>query len=207
MGRRKGSKNKTSKMVKVKCKFCTKEKIVYPYIAKIFMYCSYYCKGKDYVMSEEGRQKLSESMKYRRRNNLVPQPTFEDRSKAMKGNKPWNKGLNSITDPRVSGGKNHYKWKKNRDDLVTSDKKHLDVRYKIWMKEVKNRDNWKCRIKNENCKGRLEAHHILNWVDYTEIRYDINNGITLCHAHHPRGRAEEKRLIPTFMELVSVSKD
>ena len=34
-----------------------------------------------------------------------------------------------------------------------------------------------------------------------------NNGITLCFAHHPRKRAEEKRLSPYFMELVSVSKE
>jgi len=36
--------------------------------------------------------------------------------------------------------------------------------------------------------------------------FTIKNGITLCHAHHPRKRAEEKRLEPLFKELVSVSK-
>lgn len=75
-----------------------------------------------------------------------------------------------------------------------------------WTKNVKNRDNWSCRIADNNCGGRLEAHHILRWVDYPELRYEVNNGITLCHAHHPRKRAEEKRLVPTFMELVTVLK-
>ena len=42
---------------------------------------------------------------------------------------------------------------------------------------------------------------------WPELRYDINNGITLCHFHHPIVREEEKRLIPTYKELVSVSKD
>jgi NUMOD3 motif-containing protein len=55
--------------------------------------------------------------------------------------------------------------------------------------------------------GRLEAHHILNWREYPELRYDINNGITLCHAHHPRKRAEEKRMVSYFTELLSVSKE
>jgi hypothetical protein len=76
-----------------------------------------------------------------------------------------------------------------------------------WTLEIKNRDNWKCRISNNDCKGHLESHHILNWVDYPELRYDINNGITLYVAHHPRKWAEEKRLSPYFMELVSVSKE
>jgi len=75
------------------------------------------------------------------------------------------------------------------------------------MLSVKRRDNWKCRIADVNCSGRLEAHHILNWKYYPELRYDINNGITLCHNHHPRGRMEEKRMIPELQGLLSVSKE
>lgn len=98
-------------------------------------------------------------------------------------------------------------WIKDRTKLRKSEKKHLDGQYQDWMKQVKNRDNWKCRINNSDCQGRLEAHHILPWREYPELRYQINNGIALCHAHHPRKRAEEKRLVPYFQELVSVSKD
>lgn len=103
-------------------------------------------------------------------------------------------------------GEKHWNWKFDRNSLKISEKKHLCGKYREWMKSVKKRDNWKCKISNEDCKGRLESHHILNWVEYPELRYQTNNGITLCHAHHPRKRAEEKRLIPIFMELVSVSK-
>ena len=101
----------------------------------------------------------------------------------------------------------HPRWIKDRSLLKVSEKKHLDVKYKYWMLEVRKRDNWKCRIINKDCKGRLESHHILNWIGYPELRYEINNGITLCHAHHPRGRAKEKRMVSTFMELLSVSKE
>ncbi len=82
-----------------------------------------------------------------------------------------------------------------------------EPQYKNWRNEVFKRDNYKCKISDENCKGQLEAHHILRWADYPELRYNINNGITLCHFHHPRKRKEEKRLSPYFQGLVSVSKD
>ena len=48
---------------------------------------------------------------------------------------------------------------------------------------------------------------ILGWTDYPELRYEVNNGITLCHFHHPREWKEEKRLISEFQKLVSVSKE
>jgi len=103
-------------------------------------------------------------------------------------------------------GENNPNWKTDRTKLYQGEKKHLCSKYKEWAKSIKDRDNWVCRIADDNCKGNLEAHHILPWRDYPELRYKTNNGITLCHAHHPRARAEEKRLIPTFLELVSVSR-
>lgn len=100
-------------------------------------------------------------------------------------------------------GPNNPRWVKDRTKLVKSEKKHLDSLYRKWMFAVKNRDGWKCKISNSDCSGRLEAHHILRWSEYPELRYEINNGITLCHAHHPREMAEEKRLQAEFQQLVA----
>ena len=80
-----------------------------------------------------------------------------------------------------------------------------DSAYWNWAMTIKRRDNWKCKISNEDCRGKVVAHHILPWKDYPELRYKVNNGITLCQAHHPKVRAEEKRLIPFFQGLVPVS--
>ena len=106
-------------------------------------------------------------------------------------------------------GENHFRWITDRTKLKRYNNTAKDRRsyaYSDWRKNVWQRDNYKCRI-NENCQGRLEAHHILSWEKFPELRYKINNGILLCHAHHPRVRAEEKRLAPTFQELVSVSNE
>ena len=99
-------------------------------------------------------------------------------------------------------GSKHYRWNPNREE-VRYDRRN-DPEYMQWRKKVYERDNWICRIKNENCVGRIEAHHILAWRSHPELRYEINNGITLCHAHHPRKRAEEKKLVSFFHRLVPV---
>ena len=104
----------------------------------------------------------------------------------------------------------HPRWIQDRSKLKRSGDAEKDRRssaYFSWRKEVWLRDSFACKIANPDCAGRIEAHHILGWKDYPELRYNINNGITLCHAHHPRKRAEEKRLSPYFQELVSVSKN
>src|SRR3990167_722345 len=62
--------------------------------------------------------------------------------------------------------------------------------------------NSKGQFSNDDCSGRVEAHHILGWRSHPELRYEIKNGITLCLSHHPRKRSEEERYAPMFQELV-----
>ena len=126
---------------------------------------------------------------------------FSENLGRKKGCVPYNKGKKS---PETSG-ENNGKWIKDRTLLKDDDKERGGQLHREWSKNVKKRDKWVCRIADNNCDGRLEAHHILGWTKYPELKYDLNNGITLCHFHHPRVREEEKRLIPTFKELVSVS--
>ena len=108
----------------------------------------------------------------------------------------------SLRSKRDYKKENHPNWIADRSSLVQSELKHLDGRYREWMFSVKLRDGWKCKINNSDCNGRLESHHILNWKDFPELRYETNNGITLCHAHHPRGRKQEAELTTYFQKLV-----
>ena len=60
--------------------------------------------------------------------------------------------------------------------------------YIKWRKDVFIRDKYTCQCCNaKNGHGKkvnLNAHHIFNWADYPELRFDINNGITLCEDCH-----------------------
>ena len=107
-------------------------------------------------------------------------------------------------NPNFLRGENNPVWIKDRSKLAKRQERN-DSAYREWRLNVYKRDNYKCRICNKDCSGRIMAHHILGWAKFPELRYQVNNGITLCQAHHPKGRAEEKRLSPYFEELVSVS--
>lgn len=152
--------------------------------------------------------------------HIFSKKTLLKMSLARKGVDTWNKGKTGIysleTRKKMSlaklgiVGELHPRWVENREKLQKygdSNKDRRSSAYNFWRQQVWLRDNLKCKIANLDCKGRIEAHHILSYTDFPELRYQINNGITLCHAHHPRKRAEEKRLIPTFQKLVSVSKE
>jgi len=98
-------------------------------------------------------------------------------------------------------GKNAKNWIKDRS-LVINGKAKMSTEYKEWRRSVIVRDGWKCKISNSECCGRLEVHHILSWRSYLEFRYEINNGITLCHKHHPLKKKDEERLSPYFQRLI-----
>lgn len=166
-----------------------------------------YWKGKK--RSEQHKKNLSKSLKGRISPMKGKHHSVETSLKIGLGNK--GKKVSEETKKRMSiskTGKLHWNW---QDGITLLNKRSYHTtktpEYKEWRTKNLSRDNFKCKINNQDCKGSLQVHHILNWMDYPELRYDINNGITLCHTHHPKGRVEEKRLIPTFMELVSVSNE
>lgn len=104
----------------------------------------------------------------------------------------------------ANSGEKSYRWIEDRSKVIKSDRNLHDPEYKQFRKKVCNRDNWKCKINNSDCEGRLEVHHILGWKDNPELRYEVNNGITLCHFHHPHKRKDENKLSPYFQKLVTM---
>jgi hypothetical protein len=61
-----------------------------------------------------------------------------------------------------------------------------NAQYREWRRLVFERDEYTCQCCKE-IGGNLRGHHILNFSDNKELRYDINNGITLCDKCHDLG--------------------
>lgn len=58
-------------------------------------------------------------------------------------------------------------------------------KYKEWRKEILRRDSYSC-IECGQVGGELIVHHIKSFSKYPELRFDINNGITLCCLCHQK---------------------
>ena len=56
--------------------------------------------------------------------------------------------------------------------------------YRLWKQQVFSKDNYVCQDcgKTDN----LQAHHKKRWIDEVDLRYDVNNGKTLCSECHKK---------------------
>lgn len=81
----------------------------------------------------------------------------------------WNKGEKS---PMWKGG-------------VTPEFKKIrvSIEFKTWREAVFARDNWTCQ-KYKIRGGKLHPHHIQNFSEFPELRFEVSNGITLSEKAH-----------------------
>lgn len=82
---------------------------------------------------------------------------------------------------------------------------YSDPLYKSWRQKVYSRDGWKCRWPGCCVKKKLNAHHIKTWADFPGLRYEINNGITLCKFHHQLITGSESYYEAVLLKLAQES--
>ena len=113
--------------------------------------------------SEEHKRKVSEAGK---RRYLLGYTSIETRKKLSESNK----------------GEKSYRWKNG----VTPENRRIrhSIEFRLWREAVFARDNWTC----QKCMRRgsiiLHPHHIKSFAKYPELRFAIENGITLCIKCH-----------------------
>lgn len=54
---------------------------------------------------------------------------------------------------------------------------------KEWSKAVRERDSHTCQ-KCGTTQGKLHAHHLKPWKHHPELRFDVDNGLTVCQPCH-----------------------
>lgn len=124
-------------------------------------------KGK--ILSEETKKKISDAHKGRKREHF----TLEHRLKLSESHKAIREKCHTW-----KGGV----WEGNR-------KIRDSIEIRLWREAVFARDNFTC----QNCHirgGYLEAHHIKKFAEYPELRFAIDNGLTLCRKCHNKTKGK-----------------
>ena len=67
------------------------------------------------------------------------------------------------------------------------------MEFKEWRIAVFTRDNFTCQDCGESISGKLHAHHIKLFSTHPGLRFDVNNGLTLCGKCH--GKRHNRRFI------------
>ena len=78
-------------------------------------------------------------------------------------------------------GKNNNRW---NSSLTEEDRKkgRFTKRYRSFILDIFKRDDYRCRICN--IRGVINIHHLNNFADYPDQRFERENSITLCEDHH-----------------------
>mgnify|MGYP001579569362 CR=1 FL=1 len=123
--------------------------------------------------TEETKRKLSLAVKGFKHTEEVKLRISEK----LKGKKPKNFGIYFGLK-----GINHPNWKGGITPI--NHKIRASLNFKLWRKAVFERDDYRCigcGIKSEKgTKVILNADHIFPFFKFPRLRFDINNGRTLC---------------------------
>lgn len=151
--------------------------------------------------SKEWKQKISDGLRNSGAGKYVRTYTTKEKARIVRLNQKFDRKTRDImTNALISTNKErkgvkHHNWK---GGITTENAKtRSSRRYAKWRTTVFERDDYTCI----DCCARngngvaiyLEAHHIKSFAEYPDLRFDIDNGITLCRGCHKKTETYARR--------------
>ncbi|TJW14336.1 MAG: hypothetical protein E5W82_10175 [Mesorhizobium sp.] len=90
--------------------------------------------------------------------------------------------ISALTRERTPRGADHYAWKDGAKERNKDDRRRPE--YRVWRESIFERDGFACTKCGDDKGGNLRAHHIKSFADFPSLRFDVENGVTLCHPCH-----------------------
>lgn len=127
-------------------------------------------KGKRHT--EEAKQKMRDASRGNK-NRKGKNHTYESKQRMSKTKRELNSACS---------GERHHSYK----DGKVAERRGIrfSTEYKRWRYDVFARDGFTRQQCGDTKGGNLVAHHIKAFANYPELRFSIDNGITLCNKCH-----------------------
>ena len=156
--------------------------------------------GKGRKLTVEQRKKIEEKVWSQRRGQTFEVIYGDERAADIKkrvsetniafGPRPW--GNDNLDHDRA--GKTYEEIYGNEADLNRASRREgnlarhcssrfYSTRYMLWRHHVLSRDKSTCQ-KCGVVSPSNDAHHIVSWDDSEELRFNVDNGRTLCRSCH-----------------------
>lgn len=187
---------KKQKFIEINCKICNEKIKVAESIKHRYKYCSRECKLNDPDLIKSYCRMCHSPMRLKHRKYCSKECYYNHKKILMKGKQHSEETKKKISkshtgkirplSDRVSmslsrSGEKIFNGFKSKERTLA----YRTKEYKEWRLSVFKRDNFTCVICHQVGKT-LEAHHIKSWRDYKSLRYDIDNGITVCPQCHAK---------------------
>lgn len=155
----------------VVCPVC--EKPSYRSASRLNTYNNYCSKSCWYSVMQPNAKQIQALHDNRLKRNYKDPVARKNMSTALK--KAWAEGR-----LKARRGEDNNFWKGGIATLQNTLRQTPE--YKQWRKSVYERDNYTCQHCGTN--KDLHAHHIKTFSQYPDLRYDLDNGITVCRPCH-----------------------
>lgn len=113
--------------------------------------------------------------------------------------------ISNAVKKKAKRGEENPNWKGG-----VSNKRNLDMaafEYRKWRDSVFRRDKYTCQHCGFDKGGIIEAHHIKPYYEYPELRYNVDNGITLCRNCHILIHTKDKEKREKWQKAIEKNKE